>query len=736
MNILVSINKEELYKSLVMLVSLLENNKNVKLYIYTDEINAVSSAIDEIIYKYGVYRRFFCCEDLKGINCVISSIKQLSENVKRILYLSSDSMICGDLEDFYYQDFDNGAMVVRGQSAISENHHRSGARPEKGQFFDARVLLINVEWFRRHDVSVDETLSFQGQLNVALKNNVKYEPAVVYNIRHSIIRELEENGISIPDDFIIVCFEKRDYFFCEIEFMPWNVCFDEDMERTIHELCDMFVPYDNQLSYLKSYVLFRLWHEYSLKIKERGKLRVSEYNRKELKQEIAARCGVDRYKNILSLFKMINLGQKVSSEKLQKVRYYELIRYVDTLSPNEAKNIMNNLFVCNMEHLKKKDVLNVAFVVCSSAEWQCELLYRNLEKEQHYSPTIFIIKQVIDNDDVTEQIYNQTCAFFEKKYNVIRLEQRECEIEDELNKMDIIFYFSKYNIKPQYMNAQYQSLNKLIGHIPYAYYLQDKDDVRYGNTYYDDIFFKLLWKFFVPCKKDIKYIAQRQRMHGFNVYFSGFPKMDELISGQYIYRDNIWKGSEKNLKLLWAPHFNMEKGMNGTFNVNYKWFLYYAKSHSEVSWVVRPHPMFAAGAIKAGVFDSIKDVEDYWTEWNELENAKVIEYGGYYDIFDSSDAMILDSSSFLAEYLFVHKPQLYLLSSEPRGFGGIGNDIIKIVRKVKADDYDGIESFIEDCKNNCDLYKDDREMLFNKEINYYEINGMLATEYIMNVLKF
>ena len=83
----------------------------------------------------------------------------------------------------------------------------------------------------------------------------------------------------------------------------------------------------------------------------------------------------------------------------------------------------------------------------------------------------------------------------------------------------------------------------------------------------------------------------------------------------------------------------------------------YVKNNTKTtSWVFRPHPMLRAGAVQQGVFKSEEEYDNYLEMWNELPNAQVIEGGMYVDIFETSDAMILDSVSFLAEYLYMHKP--------------------------------------------------------------------------------
>jgi spore coat polysaccharide biosynthesis predicted glycosyltransferase SpsG len=55
--------------------------------------------------------------------------------------------------------------------------------------------------------------------------------------------------------------------------------------------------------------------------------------------------------------------------------------------------------------------------------------------------------------------------------------------------------------------------------------------------------------------------------------------------------------------------------------------------------------------------------DDYYNQWNNLVNGQ-LNQSDYIDLFLTSDAMILDSGSFLNEYLCVNKPSLYIMRDE------------------------------------------------------------------------
>ena len=85
------------------------------------------------------------------------------------------------------------------------------------------------------------------------------------------------------------------------------------------------------------------------------------------------------------------------------------------------------------------------------------------------------------------------------------------------------------------------------------------------------------------------------------------------------------------------------------------YFLELAKKHPEYSFVVKPHPALRYKCISEK-FLTEQEYDDYIAQWNSLENATVYTDGNYFDIFKTSDVLITDSSSFLAEYFYSGKP--------------------------------------------------------------------------------
>jgi UDP-N-acetylglucosamine 2-epimerase len=83
-----------------------------------------------------------------------------------------------------------------------------------------------------------------------------------------------------------------------------------------------------------------------------------------------------------------------------------------------------------------------------------------------------------------------------------------------------------------------------------------------------------------------------------------------------------------------------------------------SRYRGQVEWVLRPHPFLKPTLEKHPDWGKVK-TNDFFNFWSDSDFTQ-IEEGDYIDLFQTSDAMIHDSGSFLAEYLCVDKPVMYL----------------------------------------------------------------------------
>ena len=146
--------------------------------------------------------------------------------------------------------------------------------------------------------------------------------------------------------------------------------------------------------------------------------------------------------------------------------------------------------------------------------------------------------------------------------------------------------------------------------------------------------------------------------------------------------------------------------------------------------------MLKQACIKNGLFKDEEEYDYYVSEWQSLPNARVVTEDSYIDIFKTSDGIILDSVSFLSEYLYVNKPIL-LLTRDSQTFNDYGMKLKEVLYKADGADIKGIFHFIENILiNKNDTKKVIREKFYQDYLNYFKKNkGLLGSEYIYNYLK-
>lgn len=102
--------------------------------------------------------------------------------------------------------------------------------------------------------------------------------------------------------------------------------------------------------------------------------------------------------------------------------------------------------------------------------------------------------------------------------------------------------------------------------------------------------------------------------------------------------------------------------------------LNYAKNHVDTtSWIFKPHPLLIKSSVECGISQNEQEYREYCKGWDSLPNGRYIEES-YLECFLSSDCMIFYSMSFMAEYLFVEKPSLFL-TREKLNLSELGKNI-------------------------------------------------------------
>lgn len=161
-----------------------------------------------------------------------------------------------------------------------------------------------------------------------------------------------------------------------------------------------------------------------------------------------------------------------------------------------------------------------------------------------------------------------------------------------------------------------------------------------------------------------------------SILVAGYPKLD-------IYRTpapertgvTVWPraADAARRRVIFAPHHAMGAQSLGmaTFDWSGPAMLALAQAHPEVDFILKPHPNLEHGLTRGGTLTATA-LAGWFADWRAAPNTGIVTGGHYFDLFRSSDALITDSGSFLAEYLPTGRPILRLVTDPPAALNAAG----------------------------------------------------------------
>ena len=207
------------------------------------------------------------------------------------------------------------------------------------------------------------------------------------------------------------------------------------------------------------------------------------------------------------------------------------------------------------------------------------------------------------------------------------------------------------------------------------------------------------------------------KIFGINICkeYLGNPKIDRFFD-KSITPVDVWSKSKPTQKrIIWAPHHTWADYSN--FPKYAEYMLQLAEDHKEDLFIaIKPHPALK-DSLKGVNGWSEDDINTYFNRWKNGTNTDLFE-GAWFDLFKTSDAMLLDSIGFMLEYSLSGKPACVLYKLNKRGkrmmnFSDCGEQIYELLYHAK--DEPEIEEFV-----NMILNADDNKKLLRDK--YIEDN--------------
>lgn len=315
-----------------------------------------------------------------------------------------------------------------------------------------------------------------------------------------------------------------------------------------------------------------------------------------------------------------------------------------------------------LQIIREKGKVKVAFFLIHESVWKYDVLYDLMLKHPRFDPQIFVCPAV--NFGMENMLFEMNKSFetFKKRgYNVIKTYNNETgEYLDIKNTFtpDVVFYTNPYEGLQDYRYYITQFSNTLTCYVPYAIMTTNYD------TFYNLNFHNLVWRIFSETPIHQRIATQKQINKGKNNIVTGYPGFDQLLINKTP-NNTVWKNKNSGLKkIIWAPHHSMnELNKVSNFLEYFDAFLELANVYKDKLQIAfKPHPLLRV-KLENDLNWGKEKTDEYYNKWINLENGQ-FENSEYTDLFLTSDALIHDCGSFMAEYLITGKPSLFMVRNE------------------------------------------------------------------------
>lgn len=369
-----------------------------------------------------------------------------------------------------------------------------------------------------------------------------------------------------------------------------------------------------------------------------------------------------------------------------------------------------------VKNIRKKDTVNVVFLVIHDSIWKYEEVYRLFNEDIKFNVKVVVIPLVRDGEGQMETYYQTLNYFNNNNYNTFGSfnEQNKSWLDvKQIIKPDLIFFTNPHKLTfNKYFISYFHDC--LTCYVPYAFVVIKDIAIHYKKNFH-----QLLWRFFIETERHKEFYEKFVVLDSANSLVSGYPGLD-VRNNLSFYPKNVWLNeNQKRKKIIWAPHHTIQ-GQGGSLNYSsfeeyYEYFIELCENNQDIQVAFKPHPLLRENLNNSKLWGKEK-TDKYYERWNELDNGQ-FENGAYIDLFEKSDAMITDSASFIAEYLYFDKPILFTLrDSNVKGrFNSFGQEIFTVL--YQSNSLSETDNFInEQVKKNYDFLKKKRNYFLNNEI--------------------
>ena len=384
------------------------------------------------------------------------------------------------------------------------------------------------------------------------------------------------------------------------------------------------------------------------------------------------------------LFKYLFLGYEKPKEepyrRASKDNIYDALDFIrkeKVESLNEAvKEKIRNKIVEGIEPV------NIGFIVSEGAKWNSGPIMEEIEIEQNLQSRVFLNMnsslRKLDYETRKKAYLQERDFFLNIDNHLVDLYDWEKDIVKPIEEIDadIIFLQQPWGMLdyPRRMVGR-----ALSAYMHYGFMMM----ANHGMHYNIGSFHSYLWKYFTQTEGHRMMHLSHDPSAYNKLVVTGYPKLDVYLDDTVKGDCAHWRGPEGK-RVIYAPHHGLgnDNLKMSTFKWMHKLMLELAQNTPGLQWIYKPHPNLKYSVEKNNLMSRAQYLQ-YEKAWSDLPNASVYDRGNYFDIFKTSDALITDCGSFLAEYLPTEKPILWLISKDSVGLNPVGEKLADSFYKIR-----------------------------------------------------
>ena len=334
---------------------------------------------------------------------------------------------------------------------------------------------------------------------------------------------------------------------------------------------------------------------------------------------------------------------------------------LNQLKSKVLARLMPKLHSLKISKIRKKEKIRVLFLVIHRSVWKYQSVYERMLLDPLFDVELLVCPDLLYGEEQMRIEMDTTFRFFEAKGYAVTKSLGQNGSWLPLSKLspDLVMFTNQNQLTvPNYFAKAYT--RHLSIYVPYFFMATSRADAEIFNT----PMLNAMWRIYWPHR--FAFDAFNSLSEGDpnrSSRLTGYPAVEALLTPSRQRGGEVWKRQAGKKKVIYAPHHSISDNESrfSTFLRLGPIVKDIAERYSQqVQWSFKPHPHLKPRLYLHPSWG--KERTDHYFDFWDSQSFTQLNDGEYEALFNQSDAIIHDCSSFIAEYAVTMKPALYLLS--------------------------------------------------------------------------